>query len=180
MNSQSSASLQMSALELCLYFACHLLRKESPSLSLVELALVLFVVRQSEFLEDDLGVNQMQKIDYQKRFPVIQTYSMCQEAGVCRGSAWNENLESLQVHWKRKTISHCNLIPLLKILLEFICSCISCNWEVSFCIDSWFSLFFCTDIVNSQFLNSLHFSHFVHTSDLSISENLFLLRKFFL
>ena len=36
---------------------------------------------------------------------------MCQEANVCRGSAWNENLESLQVEWKRKTISHCNLIP---------------------------------------------------------------------
>ena len=44
----------MPALELCLYFVCHL----SPTLRLEELILVLFVVRQSEFLEDDLGVNQ--------------------------------------------------------------------------------------------------------------------------
>ena len=48
----------MSALELYLCFVCHLLRKESPSLQLVEQALVLFVVRQSELLEHDLGVNQ--------------------------------------------------------------------------------------------------------------------------
>ena len=57
-NSHSSAFLQMSALELCLYFICHLLRKESLSLLLVELILVLFVVRKTEFLEDDLAVNQ--------------------------------------------------------------------------------------------------------------------------
>ena len=44
----------MSALELCRYFVCHLLRKES--LWLVELILVLFVVRNCEFLDDDLGV----------------------------------------------------------------------------------------------------------------------------
>ena len=50
--------LQMSALELCLYFVRNLLRKESLSLSLVELILVLFVMRKSELLEDDLGVNQ--------------------------------------------------------------------------------------------------------------------------
>ena len=48
----------MSALELCLYFVCRPLRKESPTLQLEELILVLFVVRKSEFLEDDLGVNQ--------------------------------------------------------------------------------------------------------------------------
>ena len=82
----------------------------------VELILVLIVVRKGEFLEDDLGVNSMLKIDYQKRCPVIPLYSMCQEAGVSRGPAWNENLESLQLDWKCKTISHCNLIPLLEIL----------------------------------------------------------------
>ena len=48
----------MSALEVCLYYVCHLLRKESPSLLLVELALALFVVRKGEFLESNLGVNQ--------------------------------------------------------------------------------------------------------------------------
>ena len=47
----------MSALELCLYFVCHLLGIESPTLLLVELILVPFVVRQSEFLEGGL-VNQ--------------------------------------------------------------------------------------------------------------------------
>ena len=72
-----------------------------------------FVVRKGEFLDDDLGVK---KIDFQKRFPVIPTYSVCQETSVCRGSAWNENLESLLVDWKRKTVSHCNLIPLLEIV----------------------------------------------------------------
>ena len=43
-------------------------------------------------------------------------YSMCQEAGVYRGAARNENSESSKVDWKRKTISHCDLIPLLDIL----------------------------------------------------------------
>ena len=41
---------------------------------------------------------------------------MCQEASICRGSAWNEILESLQADWKRKTISHCNLIAHLENL----------------------------------------------------------------
>ena len=58
-----------------------------------ELILVPFVVRKGEFLEDDLDVNQTWNIDYQKRFPVIPMCSMCQEASVCRGSVWNENLE---------------------------------------------------------------------------------------
>ena len=77
-----------------------------------------FVVCKGEFFDDDLEVSQTWKIDYQKRFPVIPMYSMCQEAGVCRGSAWHENLESLQADWNRKTISHCNLIPRLEILLD--------------------------------------------------------------
>ena len=41
---------------------------------------------------------------------------MCQVASVCRGSAWNENLESLLVDWKLETISHYNSIPHLEIL----------------------------------------------------------------
>ena len=68
------------------------------------------------------GVN-CRKIDYQKRFPVVQTYFMCQVA--------------LLVDWKRKTILHCNLIPLLEIHLnnsEFVCSSIYRLFEVSFCI----------------------------------------------
>ena len=52
------AFLQMSASELSLYFACHLLWKESLFLLLVELALVLFALRKSEFLEENLEVNQ--------------------------------------------------------------------------------------------------------------------------
>ena len=52
------AFLQMSALELCLYFVCHLLREKPPTLRLVELILVHFGVRPTEFLEDGLGVNQ--------------------------------------------------------------------------------------------------------------------------
>ena len=49
-------------------------------------------------------------------FLLIRMYSMCQVANVCRGSAWNENLESLQVDWKRKTIFHYNLIQYPGIL----------------------------------------------------------------
>ena len=60
--------LQMSALESCLYFVCRLLRKESSTLQLKELILVLFVVRKNEFLGDDLGVNQNVKNRLQKTF----------------------------------------------------------------------------------------------------------------
>ena len=34
--------------------------------------------------------------------------------------------------------------------IEFICSWISCNWEVSFCIVSWFSLTFCTETSSTR------------------------------
>ena len=111
----------MSALELCPDFDRHLLRMESLSLLRVELVLFLFVVRKTEFLEDDLGVNQTQKIDFQKRFPEIPMYSMCQESSVCRGSARNENLESLQADWKRKTILLVDELVLLEINLSVLC-----------------------------------------------------------
>ena len=103
----------MSALELCLDFVCHRLCGYSPSLHLLH---VLFAHRQIEFFEVDLGMNQMWKIDHQKRFPVVQMHSMCQVASVCRGSAKNENLKSLLVEWEREKASHCDSIPLLEIL----------------------------------------------------------------
>ena len=87
--------------------------ERSLFLLLVELILSLFVLRKSEFLDNDFGTNQTQNINFQKRFPVVQMHSMCQVAGVCRG----DNLEALLVDWERKTISHCDLIPLLEILL---------------------------------------------------------------
>ena len=96
--------MQLSAFGIVSTFCLSSLAKESPTLWLVELILVLFVVRKGEYLEGDLRVNQKWKIDYQKTFLVILMYSMCQEASVCRGSAWSENLESLQADWKRKTI----------------------------------------------------------------------------
>ena len=65
------------------------LAKRVPGPVALALILVLFVVRNTEFRDEDLGVSQI---------PVIPMYSMCQEAGDCRGSAWNENLESLQAH----------------------------------------------------------------------------------
>ena len=55
--------------------------------------LVLFVVRKTEFLEDDLWVNHTQEIDFQKRFPVIpmqafvaaqhgtRTWNHCRQTG---------------------------------------------------------------------------------------------------
>ena len=59
-------------------------------------------------------MNQTWKNTFQKRLPVIPMYSMCQEAGVCRGSAKSENSESSQVDWKRATIFHYSLIPHLE------------------------------------------------------------------
>ena len=87
--------------------------------------LALLVLYKSEFLDNYFVMNQMWQSDYLERSPVIQMYSMCQVASVCRGLARNENLESLQVDWKRETISHCNSVPLLDInslesFVEFI------------------------------------------------------------
>ena len=87
---------------------------QSSSFRLEGLLLGFFARRQIEFFEDDLWVNQT---CYRTLFPVIQIDSMCQVAGVCRGSARNENSESLQFDWQRRTVSHCNSIPLLEILL---------------------------------------------------------------
>ena len=58
-NSQSTAFLQTSALEMCPYFARLLLRKRSLSLLLVELILSLLVSHNNEFLEKNFGANQM-------------------------------------------------------------------------------------------------------------------------
>ena len=63
----------------------------------------LLVSYNGEFLDDDFGTDQKYKIDYQKRFLVIQMYQM---ANVCRGSSWNGNLESLVTDWERKTNFH--------------------------------------------------------------------------
>ena len=74
---------------------------------------------------------------------------MCEAAIFYRGWTKSENSESSQVDWKRDTIFHYNLVPHLENLQnhsqKFICSCICCNWEVSFCIVSWFSQIFCTE-----------------------------------
>ena len=34
--------------------------------------------------------------------------------------------------------------------IEFTCSCMSCNWEVSFCIVSWFCFNFCTETSSAR------------------------------
>ena len=93
------------------------------------------------------GWNKRRKLITKKRFPVIQMYSMCQEACVCRGSAWNEHLESLQADWKRMTISHYSLnctswnshriTHRIHLTLHFL--------QLSFCIVSLFYWNFCTE-----------------------------------
>ena len=74
---------------------------------------------------------------------------MCQAAIFCRGWAKHENSESSQVDWKVETIFHCNLIQYLgkspELFIEFICSCICCNWEASCWMVSWFSFNFCVE-----------------------------------
>ena len=72
----------MSALELCLDLVGLHLCEQSSSFWLQGKLLGFFARRQIEFLEDDLSVNLTWKIDFQKRFPVIQIDSMCQEASV--------------------------------------------------------------------------------------------------
>ena len=140
----------MSVSELCVYFVFRLLWKSPCPCCLWNWSLFLLVLYNSKFLEDDCGMNEMQKIDNQKRVPVIQMYSMCQEACVSRGSAWNQNLKSLHVDWNVKTISHCDLFPTSwtspESFIEFICSCISSNCEVNLCIVSWFSFNFSMNI----------------------------------
>ena len=62
----------MSELELCLDFVCFLMCDKSPSFLLQELLHGFFARRQIEFFENNLWVNQTQKIDFQKCFPAIQ------------------------------------------------------------------------------------------------------------
>ena len=87
----------MSELEMCLDLVCLHLCEQSSSFRLQGLLPGFFARRQIEFFEDDFWVNQTSKIDFPKRFPVIQVDSMCQAAIFCRGWAWSENSESLQV-----------------------------------------------------------------------------------
>ena len=138
----------MSALELSLDFVfLHFLR---PSCFRDCVTVSLHVIRLNSLRMISVWIKR-RKLITKKRFPVIPMYSMCQEASVCRGCAKHENSESTQADWKRKTISHCNLIPLLEILLNHsICSWTSCNWEVSFCTVSWFSLNFCTETSSTR------------------------------
>ena len=97
-------------------FCSSSLAKEVPVPIARGTVLSLLVSHNNEFLEKNFGANQIKKIEYQKRFPVIQVHFIFQMASVCRGSAWKKNLESLLVNWECKTISHCNLIPLLEII----------------------------------------------------------------
>ena len=91
------------------------------------------------------------------------------QAFVAAQHAWNENLESLLVDWKRKTTFHYNLIPHLEILPNHswnsfvLASPATEKW--AFVLSHDFLLIFAVRFVNSQFLSSLQFSHFVHASD---------------
>ena len=67
----------------------------------------LFVVRKGEFLDVDLGVNQMCKIDYQKRFPVIQIGV----AALCSGFCARSLLSCRKLHWSR--FEHWPFFPLV-------------------------------------------------------------------
>ena len=72
-----------------------------------------------------------------------------QVATFCRGSAQNENSESLLVDWERKTISHCDSIPLLEILLNHsqnspvLANPAIAKW--AFVLFHDFLVFFCTE-----------------------------------
>ena len=71
------------------------LAKEVPVQSLVEKILSLSLCRTKvNSLMMILGRVKCRKLIPKNIFHVIQTYSMCQVTSVCRGSAWNENLES--------------------------------------------------------------------------------------
>ena len=60
---------------------------------------------------------------------------MYEAAIFCRGWTTQQNSESFQVDWERETIFHKILTSISWIspeqFVDFICSCIRCNWEVS-------------------------------------------------
>ena len=146
-----------------------------PTLQPVELILYLSVVQKGESFNGDHGVNQTWK-NTPKRIPVTQVHSMYKMESVCRGSAKKEELgitSGWLETWDRFDSTSWKS-P--ESLIEFIGSCISCNWEVSFCIVSWFSQLLHWDLIYSNSLRSVNFSHFGHISFLSISEKFFLPR----
>ena len=152
-NSWSKAFSQTSALELCLYFARHLLRKRSLFLLLVELimsSLFAFHVRHhNEFLGKDFGANQMWNIWLPKTFSCnpgafhvssgkrLSRLSIEEELGIT--SCWLRTWDSLPL-WFDSTSWNSP-----ESFIEFICSCKDCNCEVSLCIVSQVSLIFCTE-----------------------------------
>ena len=79
---------------------------------------------------------------------------------------------------ERETIFHSNSVLFLEILQNH--SNNSCICEVSFCIVLWLSLKLYREFANSQFLNALQFSHFVNTSNLSVSKCFLFHDQFFL
>ena len=123
-------------------------------------------------------------VDCQKRCPMYITNSMYQVAKFGRDSAVHENLEQLPVDWERMIIIHCKLIPQHEILQKHsynsFLSCNSSICEVSSCIvECLFSQFMYGEFVNSHFLSSLQFFHFMDNSDASISKCFFSLRQVF-
>ena len=55
-------------------------------------------------------MNRLVLVDCEKRFPMYQASSMCQVAGVGRGSTYHKDLEQLLVDWERGIIFNCKLI----------------------------------------------------------------------
>ena len=97
-----------------------------------------------EFLENDFGMNRMWKL-------ITKTFSCCPDVfHVSSGNLLSRpSIERELGDWKRKTISHCDSIPLLGIhltpFIEFLCSCLSRICEVSLRVVSWLSLNFCKE-----------------------------------
>ena len=119
-------------------------------LRISEVLLLDFCARfQMNFFEENFWVNQTWKIDVQKRFPAIRIgfhvssgnlvsrLSKARELRIVSG--WLETWDNLPLQFD--SISWNSPEP----FIEFICSCICCNWKVSCWIVSWFSLNFCIE-----------------------------------
>ena len=119
-------------------------------------------------------------MDCPKRFPMYQASSMYQVAGFGSGSANREDLEPLPVDEERGIIFHCKLIrhhgtpqsrsegQLLYLRCELVYSGLT------------FSQFLPGEFINSQFLSSFQFFHFMNTSILRFSKCSFSFRQFFM
>ena len=119
-----------------------------------------------------------------KHFPMYQANSMYQISDFGRGSASHKDLEQVPVDWERGIISTPYRFYILKFsrIFHTIHSFLQLLflWSKLLYGSVTFSQFVPGDYVNSHFLSSLQFFHFMDTSDASCSKCFFSSNQFFM